>query len=214
VTINTESPLAAFLNSEPVRALKASEAMSESEWIEHAVALANEPLVTQGLIKRLLLSGGGETVDGEVVGALSEAFRDEFRKSLVSIATDLEAARRDLAPQVAQIRREVVCLPFAVENGQRVRYRIISLDVAAAVRYAVVLLLDKDSRLGPRLAYCRLESCGRFFFVEDTGAGRRRRRYCCDKHMNQADEARSAERVSASRANMSVQAWRKRMERS
>jgi hypothetical protein len=199
-----EDPLSVFLDSAAVRAIKPEEAMSPDEWVTHAVALANEPLLTRPLISRLLLGGGRESVDGEIVGTLSDAFRKQFTEWLDLIISNPAQARRKLASAVNGVLRDVVFLPFAGSHG--VRYRIVSRTPGTALHYAVLLLLLNDELgFGARLARCRLESCRRFFLKE-----RSKRRYCSPGHMKLADSSASAERVAAMRAGITVAAWRRR----
>jgi hypothetical protein len=215
-----DDPLSNFLASDLVKGLRPSEAMTEAEWVEHAIALLNEPLITAGLIRRLCASGGPElnakgkpAIDGDIVGAIPESTRTRLIEWLDRIIEDRASAQEQLASEACSAIRDVVCIPFPFEEealkGRHklrrigVRYRILSPTVSAALRYTLPLLLDEQLGLGKRLARCRL--CKRFFLRTTE-----RRRYCSDAHMVAANAATGSERVLASRKGIPVAEWRRR----
>jgi hypothetical protein len=205
-------PFTVFMQSEQSRGIEPPDVMSQSEWLDHVIAIVNVPLLSQGLIDRLLLGGGRASIDGDVVGTIADDLRNRIASWFDLIIEDRNAVRRTLADEIAGVKLEVAKIPFACVGKRRleVRYRIRSLTLSAALRYAIVLLLDERLGLGRRLGHCQLNSCGRFFLADVGAKGRIRRRYCTDEHMLQADRARGGERVAASREGISVAEWRAR----
>jgi len=102
---------------------------------------------------------------------------------------------------------------FEQKNGKTMRvfnYRVIAPTVLRAFGYVLSLLLDDERAEGARLRRCQLESCGAFFLKEKPEIGQGRFRYCGKDHQEQAERMKSAERVAAKRAGLSVHEWRKR----
>lgn len=218
--MNSRDPLNAFLESDVVKGLKSDEAMSELEWVEHAISLVNAPFVTEGLIRRLCASGGpefsregGRAIDGPIVGVIPDAERRRVAAWFDQIIADHGGAARKLRDEVLKAKGSVVCIPFpfeeAYQKGRRRisnRYRILCPNIEAALRYTLVLLLDEDLGIGKRLARCELgsdkhracdptcEPCHRYFLKSPE-----RRRYCCDEHADRANAVTASLRVMASR---------------
>lgn len=211
-TSDHADPFTVFMDSERARGIAPTDVMSQSEWLEHVITIVNVPLLSQGLIDRLLLGGGKASVDGNVVGTIGDDLRERIAKWFDLIIEDRTAARRTLADELARVKLEVAQIPFASVGKRRieVRYRIRSLTLSTALRYAIVLLLDERLGLGRRLGHCQLKSCGRFFLADVEAKGRIRRRYCSNEHMREADRAKGAERVAASREGIPVGEWRAR----
>lgn len=97
------------------------------------------------------------------------------------------------------------------DGSRSVNFLALPRDLWATLDWAACLLLDRGRGYGGKLCECR--RCHRLFFEYRPATGRPRRLYCCDEHMQQANDEKGADRVAASREGISVAEWRRRKAR-
>lgn len=74
-------------------------------------------------------------------------------------------------------------------------------DTLLLISYAAAVLASDGNGLRRDLCRCHLETCRKFFFAKrsTSGRGKRRTRYCCEKHMQTAHEMDNARRQRVSK---------------
>jgi hypothetical protein len=92
---------------------------------------------------------------------------------------------------IAKFRNGKIEIDWCISSSAAGIFNLAGFAVASFVANA------KTDR--PPLRQCQLESCGKFFFIQKSGPGRVRERYCCAAHMAEAHVKNSALRVRQSR---------------
>lgn len=204
-------PLAVFLESPAIKEIRRDVSpLSEREYCERLVAFANEGRLPTDTWFEFL--GGAHSTDDRAVtrrapsGQITEGTTKLVRDQLAQLVLHRETAGKVLGPWWAERAglEGLVSLPVCVfdEQGQlTLEHRIIARNVLAALAYAMCLLLDNRRPHASTLWRCRLESCRRFFFEQRReGAGRPRREYCSEEHLEEAHRQQVLERVRRHRA--------------
>jgi predicted metalloprotease len=133
-----------------------------------------------------------------------DAERADLRHSLSAIVSN--SVDKERALEWARRASSLSLVPqFTFQNGQlHVAYRHhegarYDSPPSCQFAYALLLLLDTKRPYGDALCKCRLEKCGKFFWVVRPRTGRPQRLYCSHEHMQLAHEARAPKRVRDSR---------------
>lgn len=209
-----------------LREWKASEPLTETQFVEKALRILNESPPDIGTLTELMgyprsyLSAAGKweedlakvrPVVSKSTGKTEMTGHEIFRHVVRAILDDDEEPDRPTA-FFTPLMGDVFILPEFVETNGHVKaqYRIVPSGIFEALRYAMHLLSSKDQPYRRDLCICRLETCGKFFLARRSErAGRPRRDYCCNEHMQEAHALGSAMRVRNSRARRKAKVARK-----
>jgi hypothetical protein len=202
------------------------------EALQAAIAATGDPLTEQERGELLLRAVNGEALPGpqwdRLIGvSLMEGLKtgkwvlpaarvEELRPSLTRIADDPGTAIDALGSLVSATNGWVLTVPLVSVQGRRwvVREHIVAYTLEAALAYALSLLLDPSKDLGRQLRYCKYPPCGRFQFAQPrTGPGHPATHYCGPEHEETHKRQLGKERKAAQRQGVTVEQYRKRIER-
>lgn len=135
----------------------------------------------------------------ETLAAQLQIILDASEKQMTKLAARVVATLKRVRVKVIELYNDGVVhiLPVFVPKTS---------DHVAA--YALSLLLDYELSYGRDLRRCKLAGCGRYFLVRYPHKGRPANRYCCTRHMEQAQARTLSERVMASRLGIPVSRFR------
>jgi hypothetical protein len=214
-------PVATFLRHHVIATLSASEQrLSERNYCEMLLVLANTGALSVDEWQTMLSGAPASSdpgaqrrwMEGVLTDGAVEIVRDQLGQ-LVKYGP--KRAQSKLGPWWADsaTRAGMVLLPsfLGADGNAEVSYRLLARDGWAAITFAMTLFFDAKRTFGRDLCRCKLEDCGKFFFVKPLKKrGRPRRDYCTPAHAKAAYDRQLRERVAASRAGLSVAEWRRR----
>lgn len=162
----------------------------DREAIQAAVAFANCKVESVEQVEKIFRQAAlprhiWRTIPAESVPDFKDHDQRELREWLRQIVVKghvVPEVRKKVAERIKTV--DVLNAGFVFEGGRLiVTYAPGFSGVQACYSYAVARMVSADSdRLSKRLSLC--EKCGKFFFDERPGAGRRKR-FCTDAHRNQ-----------------------------